>query len=70
MTVPPAIRPAPGEHTGPAPHLGLACALARAFTTGLHAAFYASMGFMVHAAVLSAIRGTGRPGHPGRRGRA
>ena len=33
--------------------------LAAAFTTGLHAAFYASMGFMVLAAVLSATRGQG-----------
>jgi MFS family permease len=31
--------------------------LATAFTTGLHAAFYASMGFMALAAVLSASRG-------------
>jgi MFS family permease len=31
-------------------------ALAVAFTAGLHAAFYASMGFMVLAAVLSALR--------------
>jgi len=31
-------------------------ALATAFTSGLHAAFYASMGFMVLAAVLSALR--------------
>jgi EmrB/QacA subfamily drug resistance transporter len=31
-------------------------ALAAAFTSGLHAAFYASMGFMVLAAVLSALR--------------
>jgi EmrB/QacA subfamily drug resistance transporter len=31
--------------------------LATAFTTGLHAAFYASMGFMALAAVLSATRG-------------
>jgi EmrB/QacA subfamily drug resistance transporter len=30
--------------------------LATAFTSGLHAAFYASMGFMVLAAVLSALR--------------
>jgi hypothetical protein len=30
--------------------------LAAAFTTGLHAAFYTSMGFMVLAAVLSAVR--------------
>jgi EmrB/QacA subfamily drug resistance transporter len=33
--------------------------LASAFTTGLHAAFYASMGFMALAAVLSATRGQG-----------
>ena len=32
-------------------------ALATAFTTGLHAAFYASVGFMVIAAILSALRG-------------
>ena len=31
-------------------------ALAAAFTSGLHAAFYASMGFMVLAAALSALR--------------
>jgi EmrB/QacA subfamily drug resistance transporter len=31
-------------------------ALAVAFTSGLHAAFYASMGFMVLAAILSALR--------------
>ena len=37
-------------------------ALADAFTAGLHAAFYASMGFMVLAAVLSALRaGPTRP---------
>ena len=37
--------------------------LAAAFTTGLHAAFYASMGFMALAAVLSATRGRSpRPG--------
>jgi EmrB/QacA subfamily drug resistance transporter len=34
--------------------------LASAFTTGLHAAFYASAGFMVLAAALSAIRARGR----------
>jgi hypothetical protein len=33
-------------------------ALASAFTTGLHAAFYASMGFMAIAALLSATRAT------------
>ena len=32
--------------------------LAAAFTTGLHAAFYESVGFMVIAAVLSALRGS------------
>jgi EmrB/QacA subfamily drug resistance transporter len=38
-------------------------ALAAAFTSGLHAAFYASMGFMVLAAALSALRaGSGRLG--------
>ncbi|MGO8683225.1 MAG: MFS transporter [Thermoleophilia bacterium] len=31
-------------------------ALAQAFTTGVHAAFYTSMGFMILAAVLSALR--------------
>ena len=37
-------------------------ALAVAFTSGLHAAFYASMGFMVLAAALSALRaGSARP---------
>jgi hypothetical protein len=30
---------------------------ASAFTTGLHAAFYESVSFMVIAAVLSAVRG-------------
>jgi hypothetical protein len=33
--------------------------LAVAFTTGLHAAFYASVGFMVLAAVLSGLRARG-----------
>jgi hypothetical protein len=33
---------------------------ASAFTTGLHAAFYESVSFMVIAAVLSAIRGGGK----------
>ena len=38
-------------------------ALADAFTSGLHAAFYASMGFMVLAAALSALRaGSSRAG--------
>jgi EmrB/QacA subfamily drug resistance transporter len=37
--------------------------LAAAFTTGLHAAFYASVTFMVLAAALSAIR-AGRKPHP------
>jgi hypothetical protein len=44
--------------------------VADAFTTGLHAAFYASVIFMVIAAVLSALRAGGirRPGgsHPER----
>ncbi len=40
--------------------------LAVAFTTGLHAAFYAMMGFMVLAAALSALRA----GSPGSRGPA
>ncbi len=40
--------------------------LAVAFTTGLHAAFYAMMGFMVLAAALSALRA----GSPGARGPA
>jgi hypothetical protein len=31
--------------------------LASAFTTGLHAAFYESVAFMVIAAILSALRG-------------
>jgi len=35
---------------------GLQPRLAQAFTTGVHAAFYASMGFMVCAAALSAVR--------------
>jgi hypothetical protein len=35
-------------------------AAASAFTTGLHAAFYESVSFMVIAAVLSAIRGGGK----------
>ncbi len=35
-------------------------AVAAAFTQGLHAAFYASMGFMAIAAVLSALRGRRR----------
>jgi EmrB/QacA subfamily drug resistance transporter len=34
--------------------------LASAFTTGLHAAFYESVSFMVIAAILSAIRGGGK----------
>jgi len=34
--------------------------LASAFTTGLHAAFYESVSFMVIAAILSAIRGSGK----------
>ena len=34
---------------------------ATAFTTGLHAAFYESVGFMVLAAVLSALRGGRSP---------
>jgi len=38
--------------------------VAAAFTTGLHAAFYVSVAFMVIAAILSALRG--RPGRPGR----
>jgi hypothetical protein len=37
--------------------------LAAAFTTGLHAAFYASVIFMVLAAALSAIRARRGP-HP------
>jgi hypothetical protein len=37
-------------------------ALAAAFTSGLHAAFYASMGFMALAAALSALRaGSAQP---------
>src|SRR5579875_2632190 len=42
--------------------------LASAFTTGLHAAFYASMGFMALAAGLSAVRATGRAGASGKAG--
>jgi MFS family permease len=40
--------------------------IAAAFTTGLHAAFYAMTGFMVVAAILSAVRGRigSRPGTP------
>jgi hypothetical protein len=34
----------------------LSASLARAFTTGIHAAFYASIGFMACAAALSAVR--------------
>jgi EmrB/QacA subfamily drug resistance transporter len=34
----------------------LTASLSHAFTTGIHAAFYASIGFMVAAAVLSAVR--------------
>jgi MFS family permease len=34
--------------------------LATAFTSGLHSAFYASMGFLVLAALLSALRGRAR----------
>jgi hypothetical protein len=37
-------------------------AAAAAFTNGLHAAFYASVSFMVIAAALSALRGRRRPG--------
>jgi MFS family permease len=42
--------------------------LAAVFTTGLHAAFYASMSFMVVAALLSATRSSRLPGRsaPGR----
>lgn len=40
--------------------------LAAAFTHGLHAAFYASMAFMVVAALLSALRARHRAGAPGR----
>src|SRR5579875_1803407 len=44
--------------------------LAAAFTSGLHSAFYASMGFMVLAAALSAVRAgsAGRLTGAGRRG--
>ncbi len=66
MTVPSATRPGP---RGLSPiHVSLllvpgyvigAGARSRAFTTGLHAACYASVGFMVLAAVLSAIRAKG-----------
>jgi hypothetical protein len=47
--------------------------VAAVFTGGLHAAFYASMSFLLLAALLSASRGrrgfvqrAGRPGGPGR----
>jgi hypothetical protein len=43
-------------------------ALAVAFTSGLHAAFYASMGFMALAAALSALR-AGSAGRTGPRPR-
>ena len=43
-------------------------ALAAAFTSGLHAAFYASMGFMVLAAVLSALRAGSASASARRRG--
>jgi hypothetical protein len=39
--------------------------LAAAFTTGLHAAFFESVGFMVIAAILSALRGSPNRGTPG-----
>jgi hypothetical protein len=45
----------------PAPGAGAAGSLAVAFTTGLHAAFYASVAFMVIAAVLSGLRAGRRP---------
>ena len=46
---------------GSGPASSLRGALADAFTAGLHAAFYAMMGFMVLAAALSALRaGSGR----------
>jgi hypothetical protein len=38
--------------------------LADAFTTGLHAAFYESVAFMVIAAILSALRGGGKEKAP------
>jgi hypothetical protein len=40
---------------------------ARAFTSGLHAAFYSSMGPMVLAALLSATRATARLAAEGQR---
>ena len=43
--------------------------VADAFTAGLHAAFYASMGFMALAAGLSALR-AGSPRSPGHKERA
>ena len=43
--------------------------LASAFTTGLHAAFYESVSFMVIAAVLSALRG-GREKKPAKASRS
>jgi hypothetical protein len=39
----------------------MAVIMTGAFTSGLHAAFYASMGFMVLAAVLSALRAGSAP---------
>ena len=47
--------------------VSLSHGLARAFTTGIHAAFYASMTFMALAAVLSALRGRGGRGAARRR---
>ena len=44
--------------------------LATSFITGLHTAFYAMVGIMVLAAVLSAMRGRGRPGSAGAPGEA
>ncbi len=59
----------PSEKAQAAPRTGVAMAvimslhgrLAVAFTSGLHAAFYASMGFMALAAALSALRAGSYP---------
>ena len=48
----------PPEKTQAAPRTGVA---GIAFTSGLHAAFYASMGFMALAAALSALRARSYP---------
>ena len=55
VTQPPAQARVP-QRTGIAMAVIVTGALAVAFTAGLHAAFYALTGFMVLAAVLSALR--------------